>query len=127
VIELVGKVACDWGYERRRFPPPQCWCFGERMTTKGDGLYRISSRFPTFSKTSIARSKSALLCVEATMVRTRALPWPPWGTDAGGQHAFLEQLAREPVRQRRFADNHRRDGRLADPGVETSRREAVLE
>ena len=89
---------------------------------------KIPSFFPTFRNTSSARSSSALVCVDATIVRTRALPFGHRGKpDARRQHAFIEQLARQLVRQRGLADNHRRDRRLADARVEPGGTQARLE
>ena len=47
--------------------------------------------------------------------------------DAGRQHAPVEQLARQLVRQRRVAHDHGRDRRLADSRVESGGFEARLE
>src|SRR5262249_46969336 len=47
--------------------------------------------------------------------------------DSGGEHALLEQLARELVRESGLADDHGGDRRLADAGIETGRCEALLE
>jgi len=44
-----------------------------------------------------------------------------WVADSHGEHPFLEQSAAELLRQWRFAQHHRHDGRLAIAGVEAHR------
>ena len=77
---------------------------------------------PTSLKQSRANCSSSRVCVAVTIVRTRALSLRHGReADALGEHALLEQPIGQRHRERRLADDHRRDRALAGARVEAER------